>query len=48
MPFSLFVAIGRGEVTFARLMLENSGLMVEGNAALMGRMTEMFMAPSTY
>jgi alkanesulfonate monooxygenase SsuD/methylene tetrahydromethanopterin reductase-like flavin-dependent oxidoreductase (luciferase family) len=48
MPFSLFVAIGRGEVTFARLMLEDSGLKAEGNVALIGRMTEMFVAPGTY
>jgi hypothetical protein len=48
MPFSLFVAIGRGEATFARLMLEDSGLKAEGNVALIGRMTEMFVAPGTY
>jgi alkanesulfonate monooxygenase SsuD/methylene tetrahydromethanopterin reductase-like flavin-dependent oxidoreductase (luciferase family) len=48
MPFSLFLAIGRGEATFARLLLEDSGFRTEGNVALMGRMTEMFVAPGTY
>jgi hypothetical protein len=48
MPFSLFVAIGRGEASFARLMLEDSGLRVDGNVAIIGRMTEMFVAPGTY
>ena len=47
-PLSLLVAIGRGEATFAGLMLEDSGLTAEGNVALMGRMTEMFLPPGTY
>ncbi len=48
MPFWLFVAIGRGEVTIGRLMLEDSQLEAEGNLALMGRMTEMFVRPGTF
>jgi hypothetical protein len=48
MPFSLFVAIGRGEVSFSRLFLEDSQLRAEGNLALIGRMTEMFVPPGTY
>ena len=48
MPFSLFVAIGRGEVSFNRLLLEDSDLKAEGNLGLIGRMTEMFVPPGTY
>ncbi len=48
MPFSLFVAILRGEATFNRLMMEDSDLKAEGNVALMGRMTEMFVPPGTF
>jgi alkanesulfonate monooxygenase SsuD/methylene tetrahydromethanopterin reductase-like flavin-dependent oxidoreductase (luciferase family) len=48
MPFALFVAIGRGEVTVARLMLEKSGLEAEGDLALMSRVTEMFVPPGTF
>jgi hypothetical protein len=48
MPISLFIAIGRGEATFGRLMMEDSDLQAEGNLALMGRITEMFVPPGTY
>ena len=48
MPFSLFAAIGRGELTVSRLMLEDSELKAEGDLALVGRMTEMFVPPGTY
>jgi hypothetical protein len=48
MPFSLFAAIGRGEVSFSRLLLEDSELKAEGNLGLIGRMTEMFVPPGTY
>ena len=48
MPFSLFMAIGGGEVSINRLMLEDSELKAEGNIALIGRMTEMFVAAGTY
>jgi alkanesulfonate monooxygenase SsuD/methylene tetrahydromethanopterin reductase-like flavin-dependent oxidoreductase (luciferase family) len=48
MPFALFVAIARGEVTIGRLMLEKSDLQAEGNPALIGRMAEMFVPPGTF
>jgi alkanesulfonate monooxygenase SsuD/methylene tetrahydromethanopterin reductase-like flavin-dependent oxidoreductase (luciferase family) len=48
LPFSLFMAIGRGEATFGRLLMEDSALRAEGNLALIGRMTEMFVPPGTY
>jgi alkanesulfonate monooxygenase SsuD/methylene tetrahydromethanopterin reductase-like flavin-dependent oxidoreductase (luciferase family) len=48
MPFALFVGIGQGEVSLSRLMLEKSGLEADGNVALMGRITEMFVPPGTF
>jgi alkanesulfonate monooxygenase SsuD/methylene tetrahydromethanopterin reductase-like flavin-dependent oxidoreductase (luciferase family) len=48
MPFSLFVAVARGEATFNRLMMEDTGLKAEGNVALIGRMAEMFVPPGTF
>jgi alkanesulfonate monooxygenase SsuD/methylene tetrahydromethanopterin reductase-like flavin-dependent oxidoreductase (luciferase family) len=47
MPFSVFVSIARGEASFGRLMLEDSGLEAEGDFAVIGRMAEMFVAPGT-
>ena len=48
MPISLFTAIGQGDVSVTALMLEDSPLKAEGNLALVGRMTEMFVPPGTY
>jgi alkanesulfonate monooxygenase SsuD/methylene tetrahydromethanopterin reductase-like flavin-dependent oxidoreductase (luciferase family) len=48
LPFSLFVASMRGETTFGRLMMEDASFQAEGNLALLGRMTEMFVPPGTY
>jgi alkanesulfonate monooxygenase SsuD/methylene tetrahydromethanopterin reductase-like flavin-dependent oxidoreductase (luciferase family) len=48
LPFSIFQAIGRGETTIGRLLLEDSGLELEGDLGLLSRMAEMFVPPGVY
>ncbi len=48
LPFALFAAIGTGETSPARLLLEDSDVTITGDAGLIGRMGEMFTAPGTF
>ncbi|MGH9115530.1 MAG: SCP2 sterol-binding domain-containing protein, partial [Acidimicrobiales bacterium] len=49
LPFELFLAIGQGEASVGKLMLDNAGgLEVDGDLRLIGRMGEMFVPPGTY
>lgn len=48
LPFALFAAIGAGETSPARLLMEGGDVSITGDTSLLGRVAEMFTAPGVF